>query len=47
MDLVWKLSDISNIMMVSPNLVSLVLLSPQVIKMTKEYKNEMKRKKLE
>ncbi len=47
MDLVWKLSDISNIMMVFPNLVSLLLLSPQVIRMTKEYKSEMRRKKSE
>ena len=44
MSLVWKLSDIFNIMMALPNLLTLVLLSPQVVKMTKEYKKDKKAK---
>ncbi len=43
MSLVWKLSDIFNIMMALPNLITLVLLSPQVVKMTKEYKKSKRK----
>lgn len=44
MSLVWRLSDIFNVMMAIPNLITLVLLSPQVIKMTKEYRKAKKNK---
>lgn len=44
MSLVWRLSDIFNVMMAIPNLITLVLLSPQVIKMTKEYRRAKKNK---
>ncbi len=43
MSLVWRLSDIFNVMMALPNLITLVLLSPQVIKMTKEYRKAKKK----
>lgn len=43
MSLVWKLSDIFNVMMALPNLITLILLSPQVVKMTKEYKKSNKK----
>ena len=43
MSLVWRLSDIFNVMMAIPNLITLVLLSPQVIKMTKEYRKAKKK----
>lgn len=46
MSLVWKLSDIFNVMMALPNLITLVLLSPQVIKMTKEYRKVKKNRKI-
>ena len=46
MSLAWKLSDICSFMMVIPNVITLVLLSPQVIKMTKEYKYSRKQEKL-
>ena len=37
LDLVWSLSDLFNGLMALPNLVALLLLSPVVFKMTKEY----------
>ena len=43
MSLVWKLADIFNVMMALPNLITLVLLSPQVVKMTKEYKKSKRK----
>ena len=41
--LVWTISDIFNAMMAWPNLVGLILLSPVVVRMTKEYFSDPKR----
>lgn len=40
MSIVWKFADVFNVMMAIPNLISLILLSPQVISLTKEYKRK-------
>ena len=44
-DTVWQLSDIFNALMAYPNLISIVLLSPEIVKITKKYKLELKEKK--
>ena len=41
--LVWTISDIFNAMMAWPNLVGLILLSPVVVRMTKEYFSDPKK----
>lgn len=46
MDTVWQLSDIFNALMAYPNLISIVLLSPEIFKITKEYKLKLKEEKL-
>lgn len=40
LDLAWSLSDLFNGLMALPNLVALLMLSPVVFKMTKEYFND-------
>ena len=40
LELVWSLSDLFNGLMALPNLVALILLSPVVVKLTKEYFDE-------
>ena len=37
LDFVWLVSDTLNALMAVPNLVSLVLLSPVIVKLTREY----------
>ena len=37
LDLVWLIADTLNAMMAIPNLVSLVVLSPVVVRLTREY----------
>ncbi len=37
MEAVWQISDIFNALMAYPNLISIVLLSPQIIKATRNY----------
>ncbi len=44
MDLVWRLADIFNALMAYPNLIAVILLSPKIIKITKEYKKSLKNK---
>jgi AGCS family alanine or glycine:cation symporter len=36
LDLAWALSDVLNGLMIPPNLVSLILLSPEVLRLTRE-----------
>ena len=45
MGVVWTLSDIFNALMAYPNLIAIVLLSPEIIKTTSEYKKSLKAKK--
>lgn len=40
LDLVWNISDTMNGLMAIPNIIALILLSPTVIKKTKEYENK-------
>ena len=47
MEVVWHLSDIFNALMAYPNLVAIVLLSPQIFKITKEHKEKIRQEKLE
>lgn len=44
-DLVWDLSDTFNGLMAIPNIIALILLSPKVIRITREYLQRLKRKK--
>lgn len=44
LSIVWEISDTLNGLMAIPNLISLILLSPIVIKLTKEYTNRNKLK---
>jgi len=37
LDLIWLISDVLNALMALPNLIGLVLLSPVVVALTKEY----------
>ena len=46
LSLVWSLSDLFNGLMALPNLVALILLSPVVFRMTKEYFAEASHKRL-
>lgn len=41
-DLVWQLADFFNGLMVIPNLIALIILSPVVVKLTKDYKDGKK-----
>ena len=45
--LVWDISDTLNGLMAIPNLIGILLLSPVVIKLTKEHFNGVKAGKLE
>jgi AGCS family alanine or glycine:cation symporter len=38
--MVWKISDLLNGLMAFPNLIALILLSPVVFKLTREYRRE-------
>ncbi|MDY0236388.1 MAG: sodium:alanine symporter family protein [Gudongella sp.] len=42
-DLVWDLADMFNGLMVIPNLIGLLILSPQVVKIMKDYDNNFKK----
>jgi AGCS family alanine or glycine:cation symporter len=42
LDLVWKMTDALNGLMAIPNLIALILLSPIVFKLTREYFDEEK-----
>ena len=41
-DLVWDLADMFNGLMVIPNLIGLLILSPQVVKILNDYNNNFK-----
>ncbi|MDD2389614.1 MAG: sodium:alanine symporter family protein [Desulfobacterales bacterium] len=43
LDLVWTISDIGNALMAWPNLIGLIVLSPVVLRMTKEYFSDPQR----
>ena len=43
LSVVWTISDIFNALMAWPNLIGLILLSPVVVRLTKEYFNDPKR----
>ena len=45
LDLAWAIADTLNGLMAIPNLIGLALLSPVVIKLTKEYFGGLKAKK--
>lgn len=36
-EIVWGIGDICNALMAFPNLIALILLSPVIVKLTKEY----------
>ena len=42
LELVWKMTDALNGLMAIPNLIALILLSPIVFKLTREYFEEEK-----
>lgn len=43
LDIVWNISDAFNGLMIIPNLIGMLALSPMVFKMTKEYDNKLKK----
>jgi len=42
---VWNIADTLNGLMAIPNLIALAFLAPQVVKLTKEYVDDLKAKK--
>ncbi len=45
-EFVWQLSDIFNALMAFPNLIAIVLLSPEIFKITKKHKEKIKQEKM-